>query len=168
MKKITLILSIIFTTSAFSSYLSIVNIDKVKVIKTTESWGEWEDIGLPFNCSGWIPEQNTIRNGTPFSQEKRCSQNKIRKSIYIDSVVQTESYSILDIQEKTGTRPHIWVYCVEEYHGSCNFNSSQARYVRYGEGTRFSYAWKNTGVICSNDFFHDPSKGNRKYCWYDK
>lgn len=168
---------IIFITTliSFSSIAKYnIYIDKsdrnYKTIKTSTDWIDYEE---EFDCTEWSPVTSNVRKGTPFTQTRTCSQKQIQNWIYsnndseeIHSVANSRTIEVNKTQEATGNRAYNWVYCAPE-NGTCSFNSSQARYVRYGQNGAYKIQWKENNVSCSNGVFGDPLVGTVKSCWYD-
>lgn len=133
----------------------------------------WVNYGSVTSCTNWSPATSTVRKGTPFTQTRNCNQAQTRNWQYstkegenIGNLVQSRTITVSSTQNATGNRAYNWVYCSAE-NGVCHFNSSQARYVRYGQNGAYTIQWKGNGVSCSNGAFGDPIVGTVKSCWYD-
>ncbi len=53
------------------------------VSEREESWSNWNDVGLHYNCNTWTPNVSTVNYGDSFTQNRNCSQDQNRtRNVY--------------------------------------------------------------------------------------
>ncbi len=148
----------------------IINSDKSREVSVTNDG--WYNNGS-ISCASWSPSTGSVRKGTPFTQKRSCSTPTARDWTHTSNnsklaeFKETSSSSSTQSRTVNGTRGYSWVQCASEG-GVCKFNSSQARYVKYGSGSSYTIKWAGNNVGCNNNVFGDPAYGIGKTCWYDK
>ena len=67
-----------------------------------DSWSDWNDTGLNYDCMSWSPENNTIDFGENFIQTRDCSQDQEKtRNVYDVWADGTETLNRIEIAKQT-------------------------------------------------------------------
>ncbi len=67
-----------------------------------DSWSDWSDTGLNYDCMSWSPENNTIDFGESFIQTRDCSQDQEKtRNIYDVWADGTETLNRVEVAKQT-------------------------------------------------------------------
>ena len=84
--KIALIISSLCAVQAISAneFKAVIMSSDIKysenVIK--KAWSSWENVGIPYNCADWTPDESLFNFGEVVEQERVCDQDQEREQDY--------------------------------------------------------------------------------------